>query len=170
MRKILLPFIVICLVITLVNCSSKNDQEYYDSALKNLEEENFADALMDFENLISDFPESKFAPASMYEIGRLYHGRALKNLNSEESLRKGVDFYKKVFDTYPDSKEAPNSLFMAAFILANELNDLTTAKGFYEIFVDKYPDSELYDDAKSELDNLGKSPEEILNSKKNEEE
>lgn len=170
MQKLLLHSFFFCLVITFINCSSKNDQEYYDSALKNLEDENFTEALMDFENLINDFPESKFAPASMYEIGRLYHGRALKHLSSEESLRKGVDYYKKVFDIYPDSKEAPNSLFMAAFILANELNDLTTAKGFYEIFVDKYPNSELYDDAKSELINLGKTPEEILNSKRSTEE
>ena len=54
---------------------------------------------------------------------------------------------------------------MAGFILANELNDLSGAKETYELFIQKFPEGSLVDDAKVELENLGKTPEEILMNK-----
>ncbi len=51
---------------------------------------------------------------------------------------------------------------MAGFILANDLQDFDAAKETYELYIEKYPDGQLADDAKIELENLGKTPEEIL--------
>ena len=51
---------------------------------------------------------------------------------------------------------------MAGFILANDLEDLDEAKSTYELYLEKYPNGQLADDARVELENLGKSPEEIL--------
>ena len=203
MRKLLWSIAAMILILSVYNCSSDSDQDYYNSGMQNISdgniseavtnfkalldefpesrlaaksyfelgklhitEKNYDEALMSFENVINKFPDSSYAPSAMYEIGRLYHGRAIKNLSPAKSLQKGVEYYKKVFDEYPESPEAPNALFMAGFLLANELNDLETARSYYQLFIEKFPQSDLYDDAKSELDNLGKSPEEILNSKK----
>ena len=53
-------------------------------------------------------------------------------------------------------------LFMAGFILANDLQDFDSAKETYELYLEKYPNGQLADDARVELENLGKTPEEIL--------
>jgi TolA-binding protein len=86
----------------------------------------------------------------------------LKNLGEKEPLVKSVRVYKSIFEKYPSHDEAENSLFMAGFILANDLNDLDAAKSTYELYLEKYPNGQLADDARVELENLGKSPEEIL--------
>ena len=54
---------------------------------------------------------------------------------------------------------------MAGFILANELKEFKEAGKMYNLYIQKYPNGELADDAKIELQNLGKSPEEILSHK-----
>ncbi len=56
---------------------------------------------------------------------------------------------------------------MSGFILANELQDYEAARKSYELYLSKFPNGELADDAKVELANLGKTPEEILKDKIN---
>ena len=54
---------------------------------------------------------------------------------------------------------------MAGFILANDLKDFENAKQTYNLYLEKFPNGQLADDARVELENLGKSPEEILKEK-----
>jgi len=53
-------------------------------------------------------------------------------------------------------------LFMAGFVLANELNMYNEATETYNYFIEKFPEHELAASAKEELDNMGLTPEEIL--------
>ena len=53
-------------------------------------------------------------------------------------------------------------MFLTAYIYHNELNDLGNAKTAYEAFLAKFPDHEMAQSAKFELQNLGKKPEELL--------
>jgi TolA-binding protein len=68
----------------------------------------------------------------------------------------------QVYEKYPDSEEAPKSLFMSGFILANDLMLYDKATSSYNLFLEKYPSHPLAVSAKEELDNMGLSPEEIL--------
>ncbi|GIV45488.1 MAG: hypothetical protein KatS3mg036_0306 [Ignavibacterium sp.] len=54
---------------------------------------------------------------------------------------------------------------MAGFICAENLKDYKRAEYYYKKFLKAYPDHELASSVKVELDNLGKSPEEILKEK-----
>ena len=54
---------------------------------------------------------------------------------------------------------------MAGFISANELNNFDEATSIYKQFLKEYPDNELAASAQAELDNMGLSPEEILQKK-----
>jgi TolA-binding protein len=90
----------------------------------------------------------------------------LKNIDEHVSLEKAVRYYKKVFDEHPNSLQAPASLFMSGFILANELKNYKQAKIIYNLFLQKFPNHELAASAREELNNLGLSPEEILKNKK----
>jgi TolA-binding protein len=62
---------------------------------------------------------------------------------------------------YPDSEKTPNAIFMIGYIYANELQDNDKAREAYEYFIENYPDNVLVQSARWEIENLGKSLEEI---------
>lgn len=149
-------------VIILVNCSGKNAQEYYDSGMTNIKDAKYIEALTDFKNLIKEYPKDKLVANAYFEMGKIYHGKLIKDLSNVQSSENAVYNYQVVANKYPDSPVAPNALFMVAFIQANELSQFGKAKETYTKFLQKYPDSELAKSAQAELDNLGIPAEEIL--------
>ena len=157
--KIFIPAILIAI---LLGCNSKSDKDYYDSALKKLEEGKTEDAVKDFDGLIKEFPKSDLSRLAMYKMGSLYQGNLISSVNPQESMKKAVDYFQKVYNQDPSKPEAPNALFMAAFIMANEMKDYSSAAKTYRTFLEKYPSHDLASSAKAELNYLGKSPEEIL--------
>jgi len=73
-----------------------------------------------------------------------------------------IDLFKKNIDKGKENKYAPTSLFLLGFVYENHKNDLGKAKEAYTEFLSKYPDHVLAPSAKSSLDNLGKSPEQLI--------
>ena len=49
-----------------------------------------------------------------------------------------------------------------AYTYENNLHDLVRAKTLYEEFLQKFPNGELAQDARLSLENLGKTPEEMI--------
>jgi tetratricopeptide (TPR) repeat protein len=70
--------------------------------------------------------------------------------------------YSKVYKDFPDFEKRPYSLFLQAFVFENNLGKLEEAKVIYEQFIADYPDHPMADDAQYSLDNLGKSPDELI--------
>jgi tetratricopeptide (TPR) repeat protein len=70
--------------------------------------------------------------------------------------------YSKVYTDYPNFEKRPYSLFLQAFVFENNLGKLEEAKAIYEQFIVDYPDHPMADDAQYSLDNLGKSPDELI--------
>lgn len=157
--------IIIIISFLLFDCSSTSDKEYFDSANQKIKEGNYTEALVDFETLVKEYPESGYAAKSLFEIGKMYHGKIIKNLSGVESLRKAIFYYREVYMKYGKEPEAPNALFMIAFLQANELQELDSAKISYELFIEKFPYHELIASAKAEVQNLGVPPEEFLKNK-----
>ena len=159
----IISFLLLSFIFTF--CGGKSPQDNYDEATKLLTEQKYDEAVVIFEEIAEKSKDNELTSKALFETAKLYQGKVIKNLSGKESLLKSVEVYKKIYELYPSSKEAENSLFMAGFILANELNDLDAAKETYELFLKKFPEGSLADDAKIELENLGKSPEEILMNK-----
>ncbi|MBL1215576.1 MAG: tetratricopeptide repeat protein [Ignavibacteriae bacterium] len=164
MKKIFLSANIIFLIL-LTACGTKTESELFDEAQKNIDEKNYTEALTNFEMIVEKYPNGKYTEGAILEIGKLYHGKVVKNITESESMKKAVEYYKQVFEKYPEHKDAKQAMFMAGFILANDIKDYDQAREIYNKFIEKYPDSELAFSAKSELENLGKDPEEILQSK-----
>lgn len=143
-------------------CSTMNEDELLESAQKNIDNENYQEALKDFQQLVSEFPEGKYKGLAHFEMGKLYQGNVITGLSKEESMLKAVEHYKIVYSEYPEMTEAPGALFMVGFIQANELNRFEEARKAYDLFLQKYPEHELAVSAKTELETLGLTPEEIL--------
>lgn len=82
------------------------------------------------------------------------------------SLRRfdeGVKYLQKFRTLYKDHPLDPMVLFTLGFTYENHLNDLGKAEKYYQEFLNKYPNHELANDVDLMIQNLGKSPEEIIN-------
>lgn len=157
--------VVFLITILMISCSGLTDKQMLDSGKKYLNESKFNDAAETFKDLIDDYPDSKYVKNAYFELGSLYHNKALKDVTEKVSLQKGIYYYEKVVNKFPESEEAPKALFMIAFIQANQLSENDSAKSNYELFLKKYPEHHLAMTAKIELENVGLSPEAILSKK-----
>ncbi|PID56316.1 MAG: hypothetical protein CR986_10340 [Ignavibacteriae bacterium] len=158
-------FLLLSLSVLFTFCGEKNDKEIFEEGNRLLAEEKYEEAVIKFGKLASKFKNSNLAPKALFETAKVYQGKVIKDMHVKESLLKSVKVYQQIFNEYPKSKEAENSLFMSGFILANELKDFDKAKKTYEKYLKIFPNGKLVNDAKIELANLGKTPEEILNEK-----
>ena len=73
----------------------------------------------------------------------------------QEAYADAIENFKIILEKYPEGKTTAKSTFMLGFINANSLENLEEAKKYYTLFVEKYPDHDLADDAQYELNTLG---------------
>lgn len=76
--------------------------------------------------------------------------------------KRSIELYDRVMTEYPDFRKGPECLFLKGYVYENYLGDLEEARAIYMLFLQKYPDNEFADDAKISIENLGKSPEELI--------
>lgn len=159
-----LPILFI-LALLFFSCSKPTDQENLDQAKNLIKEKKIDEAVKTLEQIINEHPESNVAPKALVELATLYQGQLDPNVPRNESFNRAQKYFREVYDKYPKSEEASNSLFMSGFILANDLHKYDEATKAYKLFIEKYPDNPLVQSAKDELDNMGLTPEEILKKK-----
>jgi TolA-binding protein len=82
--------------------------------------------------------------------------------NLLKTYPKALSLFDWLIEEYPEYEKTPSALFIKAFTLENELKNEEQARLAYELFLEKYPDNGFADDARFSLENLGKSPEEVL--------
>ncbi|HEX2867950.1 MAG TPA: tetratricopeptide repeat protein [Ignavibacteriales bacterium] len=159
-------FVLLCSFILsavlLTGCSKKSEQELFNAGEKNVSEGKYTEAVDAYETLVKDYPESPRAPKVLFELGKLYQGKVVKNVSGKESFNKAVEYYGRIFRDYPKSAEAPSALFMVGFIQANDLRDFNAATASFKQFLSSFPNNEMASSARAELDNMGLSPDEIL--------
>ncbi len=162
MRKIIYLSLFFLLVV-LTGCGNKKSaEELLAEANTNLNQNKLPEAVVILEELIDEYPESEKTPEALNNLASIYQNKLLKNLSDKESLEKSVELFRKIYDDYPESSYAPTGLFMSGFVLANELNYYEKATETYNLFLEKYPNHELASSAKEEVENMGLSPEDIL--------
>lgn len=157
--------ILLSTIVLFSACSSHKDQEIFKSAAEKSKAKNYSEALKDYQEIINDYSGSDKAAESIFSVAAMYHMYQIPNISKEESLKNAVEFYQKLYQQFPKDERAPKALFMSGFILANELGNTDAARLAYQEFLNKFPKHELAVPARTELDNLGKTPEEILQEK-----
>jgi tetratricopeptide (TPR) repeat protein len=110
-------------------------------------------AYLEFAENYKDSPE---APDYLYKAADL-------SLNINQS-KQSLDLYNRIIYQYPDYKKVPECLFLMGYIYENYLQELGKAREIYEQFLAKYPNHDFADDARVSIENLGKSPEELIRS------
>ncbi len=159
-------FTVILLgLIVITACKSNKDKEIFESASAKAKAKNYSEALKDYQKIIDEYSSSDKAAESYFAVAAMYHMYQIPNISNEESLKKAAQYYHKLYQEFPSNEKAPKALFMAAFIEANEIKQIETARASYQTFLKDFPNHELAPQAKIELENLGKTPEEMLQTK-----
>ena len=89
-------------------------------------------AVKDFEDLVKEFPKSKFAPTAMSRIGVLW-----TLLENPEETEKAL---RRLEEEYPDTEEAKNAKFM----LARSLLEIGKRKEAIKVFKEMFSGSGKY--------------------------
>ncbi len=101
-----------------------------------------------------EFPDDTLAPVYLFKASDI-------SMNLYRPLET-IRILDTIMIKYPDFSKTPTALFLKAFIYEDQVKNYKLARKYYQQFIDKYPDNEFTDDARMSLQNLGKSPEELI--------
>ena len=108
------------------------------------------------EAFVAKYPNHPDVPNLLIEAAEIY-ATYFGDVPKAVQLLRIVDLRFRQKSAY-----APRALFYEAFLYENMLSDTATARERYEAFLRYYPDHELAQEARLSLQNLGKSPEQLL--------
>ncbi len=152
-------FIIFVAALFFVACESPKEK-----SLKTIREMESKDSIFSPENIeklkkeyigfAEKYPDDELAPEFLFKAGQ--------RCNVMAQHQEALQLFQRIRQTYPKHKIAEESLFLQGYIYENSMNDLENARKVYLEFIHTYPNSELAEDAKLAIQNLGKSPEEIF--------
>jgi tetratricopeptide (TPR) repeat protein len=155
---------ILCTILFFTACQSGPDKAGMAQNIKTIQAEIAAEPQPSPEKLVNlqnslllyadAFPEDSTSVKYLAKAGET--ARLLQQYD------KALEVFDKIIKTYPNTKAAAAAMFMKAFTLDNDLKKFDEAKPAYEAFLKQYPNDEFADDAQFLLQNLGKSPEELI--------
>lgn len=175
MRKV--AYIIFGLGIIVSSCGGEDEIEYNekqaapltidrDSLLKtvqDLEAEILAQATPDkdlmssavtkFQDFAGFFPEDPLAPDYLLKASDF--ALALNEVD------RSVNILDRIITNYPDYERLEDVMYVKASHIDLNLRDTTRAKEAYQEFMDKFPESEMIDDAENRIQNISLSIEEL---------
>ncbi len=155
MKNVVYGGLAIFFLASMMGCGSNSAGEQFRLAEEARRAGKADGALEHYRAVVDQFPGDSLAEASQFSIASILQ-------NDLHDFPGAIAAYKKYVQLYPDTKNTPSALFLVAYIYHNELKNLDSASAMYTRFLEKYPDHEMAVSARYELENLGKSPEELL--------
>jgi TolA-binding protein len=161
-------FYLVSFVVAVLSCNINTKKDSEINKIKNLESKLYSDSvksiksstandlILSYAKFSDTYPNDTLSAEYLFRAGEL--SRAV-NMG-----RQSILYYDKITYTYPNYRKVPYCFFLQGFVYENQMNDLINAKKYYKLFVTKYPTHPLAKDAKILLENLGKSPEELIKS------
>ena len=114
-----------------------------------------ADSLIDAYTSFTDhFPKDSLAPVFLFKAANM--------AITEEDGNKAVALFDRIYQEYPDHPKSALAVFFKGYVYENLIRNLYKAKEIYLQFIEKYPESDFADDAQMALQNLGKTPEQMI--------
>lgn len=111
------------------------------------------EAIKYYSSYSSLFPDDSITPEYIFRMANILY-----------TLGKGheaIEAFHKIESKYPRYQKIDICIFMQGNIYESVLNDTTQARKCYERYLKLYPSTELANDVKVLLQNLGKSPEQL---------
>jgi tetratricopeptide (TPR) repeat protein len=149
-------------VIVMASCTSR--YEKLTEEIKQLEEKVRNQPIPDkvdggkLMNLYIDFadafPEDSLTPNVLFNASRL--SLALNDPN------RSLEILHRLISDYEDSNPIPDAYVFTGFIYETVKVDIDSARYWYELFLKDFPNHAMYEDVRASLNNLGKTPDEIV--------
>ncbi|MCE1189171.1 MAG: tetratricopeptide repeat protein [Ignavibacteria bacterium] len=158
--------ILVLIALVLIGCSKRSEKNYLDSASEKMRNNDISGCIVEYQKLIQDYPSSLNSLAALDSLIYIYQNGLEKSLSRQAAQQKVVECYSTISKNFPESDQGKVAMFMVGFIQANELQQYDAAKKSYQAFLDKNPNHPMAPAARTELENIGKSAEDILKSAK----
>ena len=152
------------ILLALVSCGPSRDKEaksiqdfekrLFSPDATSLDKES-ADSLLSLYSIfIKNFPADTLTKNFIFKAGSLY-----MNTGNAKNALEMFDMYRA---GYPNDPRAAMCMFFSAYIYENLMQNLDKAQELYILFIEKYPHHDFTDDAQMALNNLGKSPDQMV--------
>lgn len=163
-KKLLFSLTFLVFIIAISSCSSP--QEKLANEINALEQSIYKDSSMVpdtasaskviklYMSYAEKFPSDTSSPSYLFKAGDI-----ASKMNETQSA---IDIFQKLKTNYPEHKNAAYALFLQGFISETQEGNPAKAKPYYEEFLKKYPDHPIAPDVAFSLENLGKTPEELI--------
>lgn len=102
------------------------------------------------------FPEDELSPAHLFRAGNVAIGIG--------SFEEAASYFEIIHQKYGGYERAPDALFLEGFTYENHLKNKEKAKICYNDFLKRFPDDQLADQVRVVLENIDKTPEELVKS------
>src|SRR5215469_7087542 len=113
----------------------------------------YARAMDGFRAVYHKNPADPHAPDSVNAVAELLAEQG-RTLHDQKSLKDAIGQYEFLRTQYPGSSLRVPALLAEAQIYENDLHNKTAARATYALFLKKYPESELAEEARAGLDSL----------------
>ncbi|HLO90572.1 MAG TPA: hypothetical protein VK172_05340 [Lentimicrobium sp.] len=156
--------IVLCsLAVFMTACTSKRDKDQLkiDSLEQKVNEQaatpdtaNLNQLIRDYTAFVNTYPKDSLAPLYLY--------RGIRVAMSMSDAKLSMKLIDKYINDYNKTKSYPEVVFLKAYVYENLMGNYGRASEIYRDFIHAFPDHELQDDAQVAIQNMGKSPEELI--------
>ena len=158
-------FAALVAVLLLASCNPKvawqkrtietEEKTLMESAKKGKVDTTTVNALLkDYEAFADNYPADTMGANYLFKAADFYR-------YMHKPLRS-IELYSKIYDHYPTVTKRPYALFLQGFIYENEVGNPHAAKSLYEKFLEVYPTHPIAKDVQTTLNNLGKTPEQLI--------
>lgn len=163
MRKTYLFFFAIILILASGCGESKEkkadkistlEKQLYASAATGFNKAKADSLLSLYESYVQKYPKDSLAPKYQFQAA----GLAMTLGNGKKSL----ELYGNFIKLFPENPKVPVCMFFTAYIYENMIMNLEKAREIYLNFIEKYPNNDFVKDAQVALENLGKTPEQLV--------
>jgi outer membrane protein assembly factor BamD (BamD/ComL family) len=108
-----------------------------------------------YEKVIAGYPGTDQAERALSVLATIRN-------NDTREPELAIEAYQRYLAAFPDGPQAPTSMFLIGYLYNNELHNTDSAAAAYRRFLEKFPQHEMATSAQFELQNLGKSPDDLL--------
>jgi len=109
------------------------EEQTYQRALTLLRERQYLESIKDFQNILTYYPQSKYADNSQYWIGEAHY--ALREFD------RALDAFNRLLNSYPDSSKRAHALLKIGYVYY-EMRDYNAARAILEQVKDTYQNTE----------------------------
>jgi outer membrane protein assembly factor BamD (BamD/ComL family) len=153
-----------CIILISVSCKPSKEksalkiqtleQSLYSPSASSFSKSKADSLVVMYEDFANRFPGDSLSPSCLFKAANV-----TMNLGNGQ---KALDLFDRVLEKYPKYQKAPLCLFFKGYVYENLLHDLVKAKETYLQFIENYPTNEFAQAAQASIQNLGKTPEQMI--------